>query len=322
MIERWSKISLVLIFVLALFFLSSFFALFMYRIQGLDTILTVTGAAPSIESIKFCSGIGDPSGCSHVPNVILTGGTTTLYSIAGVLTDPDGMSDISILNATYSRTGIGSCTVENANNCYIRSLQGSTCTITPISSTQGTYECAVQLEHYTDATDNSSNMNEGAFPADQWRTYVYVEDLGAESDEAFVLNEINSLRDISVCSTVDYGALMIGTSSSAGINCTVRNDGNVDVDVEISATAMSCTIGSIPAGNQRLDIVSASYTGMGLSLTMQNYTASPASYGELELDKRIDATLVTDDLYHAITVPFGVRGVCTGTNTISAITEL
>ncbi len=312
----------ILFIVSILLFVLSLSALNRVRIQSLNTVLLVTGAAPHIDSVKLCLSTGNPSGCAHVPDVVLTGGTTTLYSIAGVITDPDGMSDISQINATYSRTGIGACTIADVNNCYIRSLQNATCTLTTLSSTQGAFECAIELEHYADATDDGANMNEGAFPAENWEVRVYVEDLGTESDTSSVLNEVNSLRDISVCNTVDYGALMIGTASTTGVNCLLTNDGNVDVDIEINATAMSCTIGSVPSANQRIDIVNASYAGMGISGTYQNYTASPASYTHAVLNKRIDSTLVTDDLYHTISVPFGVRGTCAGVNTISAITEL
>ncbi len=284
-----------------------------------STNLTIDNVNPTVVSVKLCAGTGNPSGCAHESNVVLTGGTTTTYSIAGVIEDANGIDDIVALTGYFGRTFTG-CPAPNLNSCY--QVDFNDCDFAVINATSGTYECPISVVHYAEATDDASLLSEGAYPTDDWTTRVLVQDAGnLSSGNPYATSEVNSLRDLSACSSINYGTLANGASSSTGIGCNIQNDGNVDIDIEISGTAMTCTVGSIPAGNQLADITNGSYASMAVSGTADSYTITPATYSDIVLNKRT-SSVVTDDLYHTITVPFAVSGSCSGTNTISAVAEV
>lgn len=285
-----------------------------------STLLDIDNEPPTISAVKLCSGTGNPSGCSHVGAVTLTGGTTTLYSISGTMSDPNGFSDIDTFEGRYYRSAMGAACAADVNNCYVRSYP-ATCTLASTSSTAGTFDCAVALEHYADATDSGSFTTEGAYPTHHWVVRAYAEDQANANTSLTATNEINSLRDLSACASINYGTLGNGSASSTGVACDITNDGNVDIDIEISGTAMTCTVGSIPVGNQLADITNGSYASMAASGTHDPYTIAATTYSDIVLNKRT-AAVVTDDLYHTITVPFAVSGSCSGTNTISAVAEV
>lgn len=287
-----------------------------------STDLMVTNYPPSLETIKFCAGTGDPVGCSHVSNVILTGGTTTLYSISGTITDLNGMADINNVAVKYYRAGNDCLDGVNGNDCYVENTS-IICPLQSLSSTLGAFDCPIPLEYYTDATDDSSLTSEGAYPTDHWVVEVGAIDMAGELSMVYVAvtNEVSSLRDLSACASINYGTIANGAASSTGTACDITNEGNVDIDIEISGLAMNCDVGSIPIANQRVDIVNASYASMGSTGTFANYSSSASTYSDIVLNKRT-SSVVTDDLYHTITVPFAVSGSCSGTNTISAVAEV
>ncbi len=299
-------------------------SVFIIRSQAFDasTSIQVTNYPPSLDTVKLCAGTGDPVGCVHVSNVVLTGGTTTTYSIAGTITDLNGMDDINNVAVKYYRVGNNCAGGVDENDCYIENTS-ITCPLISISSTQGAFDCGIELAYFTDATDDSSLASEGAYPSDNWAIEVSAVDMAGEVSVVYETspNEVLSLRDLSACASINYGTLANGAASSTGVACAITNDGNVDIDIEISGLSMDCDVGSIPITNQRVDIVSASYASMGLTGTFANYSSSATTYSDIILNKRI-TSVETDDLYHTITVPFSVSGSCSGTNTISAVAEV
>lgn len=298
-------------------------SLLLVQLQAFDssTLLIVDNVAPSITSVKVCATTGDPSGCAHVSNITLTGGTTTTYTVAGTLEDENGFYDIDLFVARLRRSAVSPACTFDENNCYLLTTAALDCVLTPLNFTQGTFECIANMQYFSDATDDASLISEGAYPSDNWTVVAYANDYTNESSELTNYTEISSLRDLSACASINYGTLANGAASSTGIACPITNDGNVDIDIEISGTAMTCTAGSIPIGNQLADIANGSYASMAASGTHYPYTATATTYSDIILNKRT-TSVVTDDLYHTITVPFAVSGSCSGTNTISAVAEV
>jgi len=319
----------------------SLLVLVLLRSQGAATTstLTIISTPPSVDTVKLCATTSaSPTSCTHIgtgTGLTLTSGTTSAFQIAGRLSDANGFSDIVIFRGSFYNTSIGftACdssleAVANVANCYYKDAT-SGCTLVSMSATAGYYDCNLAVDYYTTATSADAFVSEQGDATDTWTVRGYAQDTSMLDHTLTALTEVNSIRAIETnegngCSEVSYGSLVNGgstvDSSQIGTDCVLENSGNVDTDIAEYGTDMTCSFGTVPIANQRINITSGSYAAMALGGT--DLTVSSQSIN-VDLDKRNGALKMTDSVFHAITVPAtGASGTCAGDNTILAISEL
>lgn len=126
---------------------------------------------------------------------------------------------------------------------------------------------------------------------------------------------------LNIPTAIAYGSFGLGASTTASTNqeMVITQKGNDEADVEVSGVAMTCdTIGEIPVGNQQWSLTDVDHGGSGTA----NLTGTAADT-ELHVAYRTDdVTPNTKTLYWNIVIPdTGVKGLCTGTNTIGVIAQ-
>lgn len=280
--------------------------------DSVSTSGSVNNAAPTIVS-KFISSSANGQTDTYSGGTInnLTAGGTRTIHINGVVEDTNGQADISTVEAVFYRSGVGGSCTESSNDCY----KVASCTLdtTGVTSLQKRYNCSMALQYYADSTSTG-----GEFPTENWVVSVKVTDAGSlNATDTALTKEMQTLLGLTIPSSIAYGALALGASTSNANNQeqVIAQAGNDNADVEVSSgAAMSCTIGTIAVANQQWSLTDVSYGAGGT-----NALSGSAVDTNLNVAYRHGAN-PTKTLYWNITIPStGVGGSCTGTTTISAI---
>ena len=279
-----------------------------------DTVTTeteITNTAPAVDSVFISdatNGLADdyPGG-----TITPTAGATKTLNINGVVSDANGTADIASVKMAFYRSGAtnGSACTADQNDCY--PVVG--CALSADTSTTQKYNCAITVQFWADSTDAG-----GRFAAEDWQVYVEVEDLAVTTgSNNAVSKEMGTLLSVNIPASISYGTFGLGSTTTNANNqeMIITQKGNDQADVEVSGTAMTCTdIGTIPVGNQEWALTDIGH-GTGSDLTgIAADTNLAVGYRDEDL------TDVTKTLYWNIEVPAtGVKGTCSGTNTVSVI---
>ena len=250
--------------------------------------------------------IGTIANGTNVTPLTLTANSTTTYYINGVVSDPDGYTDITDVDARLYRSGATggvACTADN-NDCYIQ----TTCSLTGGSGGTVDYSCQVDLEYFTDPTDT------GTYGAETWNVRISVTDASVTTNDDSYTNEVSSITAINIPGDVSHGSVALGQKVD-GTSLEAFNAGNVNVDLNLSmASAISCDTGTIPIANNKYDLTDVGYDVMGNTLS-----STPTLLDVAMPQQTNDATQVSDLIYWGIEVPASnVLGNCSGTVTITA----
>ena len=271
----------------------------------------ITNTAPTVDSVFISDTanglVDDYSGGTITP----TAGAAKTLHINGVVSDANGTADIASVKMAFYRSGAtnGSACTADQNDCY--PVVG--CALSADTATTKKYNCEIAVQFWADSTDTG-----GRFSAEDWQVYVEAEDNTATTgSNNSVSKEIGTVLSVNIPTSIVYGTFGLGESTTALNNneMLITQQGNDEADVEVSGTAMTCSnIGVIPDSNQKwalTDVGAAS----GISLSS---SATSTNIGIGYKDE--DLTDVSKTLYWNITIPeTGVKGVCTGSNTISVI---
>jgi hypothetical protein len=148
-----------------------------------------------------------------------------------------------------------------------------------------------------------------------WKTAITPSDSAGEGTVATSSGTtVNSLQALAVSSTISYGSVANGATSTGDHTATVTDTGNTAIDYKTSGQDLTCTggIGSIPVGNEQYSLSSFPYgSGTALSTTPTDVNADLAT-------TTVDNVPVTDPIYWQLSVPNGVRGTCSGSVTFTA----
>ncbi len=299
------------------------------------TSATVTNVAPTVDSVYINETADSNANTYTTSNAItLTPNSTKTVHVNGVITDLNGVGtgttsailssgNLQGVEAMLYRTGSGVACAENAQNCVD---PASSCTLTALTATTVGYNCVFNLQYYADSTSTG-----GQFPDDTWTAGVLViDDACSGGFDAFdqgncstssgsntKLLEIGTLLSLGLPSSISYGTLALGvtTSNSTNTAVTITQTGNDVGNVQVSGADMTCTQGTIPLANQNWALTDVGGTdGSVTVLTGSAVTAAVA------VPYRTSASQTTSTLYWNLTMPTsGVGGTCTGTNTITAI---
>ncbi len=287
-------------------------------VDGLSapTVYSV-GNPPSVDSVVIATASGGQSAAA----IDLAEATSTNVYIRGTASDPDGCSQIdgvaspSVWAVSFYRTdvtGSHNCSANNAN-CYHDTEEASDLSgCIEGEDTDLSYEMDIPVQFYADATDTGSSPDRAATT---WTAYVQVTDDDGNSANGSATVEMNTLKALSVTTTVAYGTLSLG-GQSAEKTVTIRNTGNDnDLDPTIKdAAGWTCSSGSFGAGNVHWNTVGGQGYAAGTAVTGSN-----TDLNNLSIAKQTSETQSTKDIYLMLQIPAtGVGGACSSTLTFTA----
>ncbi|RMD66882.1 hypothetical protein D6833_00965 [Candidatus Parcubacteria bacterium] len=265
------------------------------------TQVVVGNAAPVVSNVVL----------NHGNAITLTANATTAVDINFTVTDQNGCVDVFTGGHTTStayRSGVGSnCTADN-RYCYVVATTTNDCSG---SSATANATATVYLYYFAQATDASSS-----FPAQNWLATVAVSDTsGATSSATSAGVELNTLTAINVqSSTIDYGTIAAGASSTGDIAVPFDNVGNSSTSLQLSGTAMSSGSDTIATSSQEY-ATSTFSVGSGTSLS-----GTPTDVPGTTITAPTSTNPVSQPIYWGILIPGGTAtGTYTGTNTYTPV---
>ncbi|NQV13644.1 MAG: hypothetical protein HQ530_05090 [Parcubacteria group bacterium] len=286
-------------------------ALVIIYTQAATTEVTVGNDDPVVTSV-FASDVANGESDDFGAGVVVVVGNGKTVHVNGVVTDDNGAADISTVDGVFYRSGATSgydCTADD-NDCY----DVASCTLSANDATSQKYNCQMDVEYWADATDVG-----GTYPDEDWEIFVEVTDAGTatDTDNAHAGIEMNTVLGLDIPTAIAYGSHTLGFETGTADNQEMIIDQNANdgADVEVSGTIMTCTgIGTIPIANQEWSLTDVIYSS-GTDLT-----GAPVDTN-LAVGLRTDDEVIENEtLYWGIGIPAtGVLGVCSGTNTITAI---
>lgn len=228
--------------------------------------------------------------------IVLVEGSLTSVYVNGRVSDANSYTDISTVTVALYDSAIttASCTPDNTDACYFKTFNLNELTCGgDLGNTQCSYSAKFELTHHT----NPSTFKATVIVTDSQTT----SSPPAESDTATV----NTLIAINAAASIDYGTLAIGETGQQLLK--IDNWGNILADLNVSATALACSIGTIPA------------TLINLNGTSLNTT--PTLFPDFNLPKQTgvnigNSTTNTQILLGPIN---NVKGTCTGAISLTAI---
>lgn len=281
-----------------------------------DTITTrteITNTAPAVNSVFISNALNgkvdDYSGGTITPEI---GATKTLH-INGTVSDANGEADITGVNMAFYRSGVSGAEVcaDDKNDCY----KVAACTISNRSGTTADYDCEIAIDYWVDATDAG-----GRFSGEDWKVYTKVTDVSTSTGtDNSVTKEMATTLSLTIPASIDYGTYGLGAATTNVDNqeMVLSQQSNDQADVQVSGGDMACSaIGTIPFANQEwalTDVAHSDIASTDLSGTLTDTN--------IQVEYRDSETVnTTKTLYWNIEIPAtGVRGTCSGTNTISVI---
>jgi len=290
------------IVILSIFF---FVALFLL---GIETLLKTENVIADIATIHFNIGNATPDISSLSLNggrsIVLTEGTTTEIIVSGAVSDNNSCQDLVSVKIAMYKQGVSCVSTEDAENsdvCYfyedVNPANDSSCRSS--SDLSYTLDHNFQVYYYA---DNG-----------QWVTTVTARDSSESSSMTSSAVSLNELLSIDVSSSLSFGTLFSGATSSGENIITIMNTGNVKNDVGLLGGDLTCDSGIVPVGKQEYNLSNFNY-GNGVDLTTRSVN--------LNLDLSVPSHLnipVTKPIYWQVEIPVDVEGNCNGGTTFLSI---
>ena len=304
------------------------------RSQADDTQPTVTleNIRPSIISINIGTTDGGNEVMTATPtsSVDLTEGTTRRIYYTGTLEDLNGCKEIESgtnnpITVTSHRISVadpgGDSNSYNQTSTYFADMPNfNQCTLTNCaggSDTQLEYSCYHDFQYYADIT--TTNTPKGTGESEYWEVEITIRDqdnLFSSSSTMPRLFEIYPLTAVDVSSSINYGSLSLGATSTEQSLSIVNTGNDNTTDLDMAGTDMTCTTGTIASENQFYTLTSESY---GSAPTLSNSSSTI----DFNLAKRT-STLGGQSasiVYWKLNIPTdegSLAGSCIGTTTIYA----
>lgn len=279
--------------------------------QASNSSYTVNNVAPVVSSVTINGG----------SDIVLTEGTTTSVTLTGTITDNNSCSDVSAVEASLYRSGIGyaACDTnpeDNDNNCYAViscSVVGAGNTCDGASDASADYTCTVSVQYFADPTDTNTQ-----FPTETWKNTLKATDNNSAAGNTEVTTgvEVQSLVGYDVTTTIAYGNLAVGQKNDPLDKITtITATGNVGLDQELSGTNMTSGGDSIAVSYQKYALATSTAYASGTSLS------GTATEVELNCLKTTSVgSPATKNTWWGLEIPAATpAGSYTGTNTIVAV---
>lgn len=280
--------------------------------HGTQSDFTVNNASPVVTSVTINGG----------SDITLTEGTTTSVTLTATITDNNSCQDISSVEASLYRSGVGFAACDNNAedddaDCYAQiscsvAVAGNTCD--GASDAAATYQCTVSVQYFADPTDANTE-----FPTETWKsTFVATDDDAASSNTEISTGiEISSLVGYDVTTSISFGNLSVGQMNDPlDKTTTITATGNVGLDQEISGTDMTDGgSNEITVDNQKYALASSTAYASGTALS-----GTPTEVELNVLKTRLLASPATKNTWWGLFIPPGTAaGSYSGTNTIVAV---
>ena len=226
------------------------------------------------------------------------------------ITDQNTASDIRNVNATFFQPSAGNNAPDDNNNHYTN----NSCRNVSSSEFEANYTCGFKIAYYA---------NNGT-----WLCNITASDFSnatAFSNNSYSIDELMAI-DVAP-SIIDYGILKDTNISATDFNVTVRNVGNIAINVTLRAFApneslaylnlsMNCGVGNISNANQRYSAVNGSDFSQ---MTRLNNETMPVN---ITLYQRLNDIAFGNDTnmtYWKLQVPTQTLGLCNGTVVFGAL---
>lgn len=269
-------------------------------VQSSTASVVVGNATPTASSVSLHGG---------TPITINASPATTSVTVTGVVSDANSCNDIASINIAVYKAGT-TCTAgtANNNNCYFTNIASSSADVTNCSA------------GFSDVNSDVSHTFTFDYYADPGTWYADITPIDIDSASTTVTSLatlVNETLALEVTPTLNYGAIAGGANSIGDNTITSTNLGNVAIDFNLKGANLICTgtnsQGLIPVGNLKYALGSFIY---GASTS----TALSALDVPVNADLATTSGSVISDLtYWQVTVPSGVRGICSGAITFTAI---
>ena len=236
--------------------------------------------------------------------ISLLPGTTTVVYATGTVSDLNGYEDLAHATSTIYRSGVGAACVEDDNNCYVSTTDDS-CSFTNCVGNTCDIECTAEIHFHADPTDPGS-----IYEGEEWFAFIEVEDTSAGYDfDTSIGQDLNTLRAIDTDGNIDYGILSVNSDTgSTNASTTILNEGNVEVNIEISGSDLSDGVNShIPANEQLFATSTFNYSSCGVGVC-KNLSSTTPDELDVDLSKpTADFPPVEDAVYWGIYIPYGIN---------------
>lgn len=268
--------------------------------------VTVGNQSPVVSAVDLNAGSA----------ITLTDNTTTSVTCIATITDENGGDTVSSATATIYRSGVsnGSSCTDNDNDCY----QDETCSLVNSGNT-ATATCAVSIWFHADPTDVGSPWS-----SEDWECYIIAADDAGATDSATDTTPVglDTVLALEITSSIDYGNLAPGASTTMTATTTATTTGNAAIDVKIRGTDLATSTLTIAGGQQKYATTSGLLYDDVATIVMATTTES---YKNLVLESLkpiqnnpVQAT-ATDNIFWGIRIPAGqAPDTYTGTTTVAA----
>ncbi len=260
--------------------------------------VVITNATPQISGATINSGSA----------ITLTEGATTSVSITGTVSDNNSCRDLISVKIAIHKEGEICTSASDALNsdiCYFYEDTSPSTDVSCSSMFDSTYVAQASFDVYYYADPGN------------WLVTITAGDSSSSEgtgDSSTVV--LNSLMSLDVTSSIDYGSIFVGATSSSDNTVTVTNTGNSEIDFSVSGSDATCTTGTIPVENQEFSLSSFNY---GLGANLSN---SPTNIDSDLIAPAYNSIPISDIVYWQIEVPSAVAGSCTTSVTFTAVSAL
>lgn len=261
--------------------------------------ITIINYSPSIRKIYLDQDID-----------LDAGDNKTLYCNA-TLFDHNLASDINNVNATFYMHSIGASAADDRNYHYTN----TSCINISSSIFEINYSCGFDVAYFA---YNGT-----------WECNVTIDDYSNDTDTNKSLTRINELLAVDIShSVIDHGIMQAGNISPTDFNLTLRNAGNIPLNVSVRGyspneslgylnNSMVCEINNISNDNHRYSLFEG--TDFDNMFRMNNEsTTIPATFYQRTEDLSYGND--SNSTHWKVEIPALTLGICNGTMIFSAIT--
>lgn len=223
------------------------------RILANDTVGNVNSTETA--SFEVMNDVPDPSSVqvNGGSDITLAEGTNKTIVGTGTITDLNGYGHLSSVTGYLFLTTTGAGASDNRSTHYTSSCVSNG----DGSGNTESYNCTFNVSHYAVPTDSGANQS-----ATNWTFLMAPLDAEGAGTNGTDVVEVETLLAFSISpSLISFGSLNLSTNTTdTNQQVNVTNRGNVQLDVVMSGTNLSCSPGIIP-------------------VTFLEYEDNPFSYG-------------------------------------------
>jgi len=271
----------------------------LYVMEGVTTTTTATTTSNAIPVVGGITGDN--------PIILIAGGYKNVqYNVT--VSDDDGCDDLNYYSSVIWDDNVAKHNGPEDNNKLYRN---NTCNLTCNGYT-GVVSCNFRMIYYSVASNS-------------WAVNITVDDGSATGYNVTWNVNVSSLAAVNLTSQIinfsagaSGGRLNLSEITSWDTQLNVQNLGNIEEDMLVSGSDMTCTLGTIPTGNVKYHTSSGlDYTtGSMCVLTGTNTDTCNALKTDFNLPKTSDGVPSTKNVYWKLKIPGGgVSGRCNGTLT-------